>query len=93
MGTDDEAAKALLRKRENDAMLRRKGVIGRRAELYAEAEGKPLSKHLDEFKTALTARKGTAKHVRTTVTRVPRLVGLAKADRIGGAGGTETVGG
>ena len=82
-GPDKKAAEALARKLEADAMLRRRGVIDRRLDQYAQAEARPVAEHLKEFLASLEAKGVTPKHVHLLDVRIGRVFGLAKADRIG----------
>jgi integrase len=79
---DYEATKALARKLEADAMLRREGVVDERAEQWAAAEVEPLSGHVADFAAALRDKGSTDKHVETTEHHVRRIVKLAGAERI-----------
>jgi len=78
-GSHDKAAtKALGRKLETDAMLRRKGVVDTRAERYAVEAARPVSEHMTDFESTLTARGTTAKHVTSTVSLSGRLLAVCE---------------
>jgi len=79
---DYEATRALARKLEADAMLRRKGVVDERAEQWAAAEARPLAEHVADFAAALRAKGNTQKHVKGTEKLVKRVAELAKATKL-----------
>jgi len=83
-GNDREAAEALARKLEADAMLRRKGVIDPRTDAYVAAEARPPADHLAEFAAALQGRGDTEKHAEHTRRRVERVLDMAGIKRISG---------
>jgi len=76
-GKDKSAAKALARKLESEALLRRKGVIDDRAERWSEAEAHPLTKHLADYESNLKARGNTDKHANLTAARVRQVLDAA----------------
>jgi len=80
--TDKAAAARILAKRVADVALRRDGVIDARTDQYADAERRPLSDHVGDWKASLTAKGITAKQVVTLLPRVKKLLGAVKAERL-----------
>lgn len=81
--TDYKVAERIAAKLSGDVALRREGLIDPKADGYALAERKPLTEHVDDFRTALASRGGTAKHIAMTVSQVARILELSNIDRIG----------
>jgi len=81
-GNDLEAAKALGRKLETDALLRRKGIVDPLAERLAAEEAKPLGEHVKDFVATLLASGATAKHVGHTEAHVRRVLDATGAQRL-----------
>ena len=89
---DRKATEALARKLENEAMLRRKGVIDAKADQYSAAEAKPLMAkdsdgkvtggHLADFHAALLAKGVTEKQAYEVRSKVARILDLCGAERI-----------
>ena len=80
--TDKAAAERILRKRVTDTALRRDGVIDARADCYTEAECRPLSEHLADFRASLTHKAATPKTVKLVCSRLARVLQLCGASRI-----------
>ena len=59
---------------ENEAMLRRQGLIDPDEERASEWKSTPLSDHLSAFEKSLGRKDNTPKHVRLTMSRVRRIV-------------------
>ncbi len=82
-GTDSlDAARALARKYETEALLRRRGVTDTVADRLAAEEAKPLALHLVDFVATLKASGATAKHVARTETHVRRVLDATGAQRL-----------
>jgi integrase len=82
-GASDKAvSQQIANELEKKVALRRAGLADRRAEVYRDHEARPLADHLADFKAALLAKGGTAKHAQVTEYRARRVVELAKAKRI-----------
>jgi hypothetical protein len=80
--TDKAETERIANRLENEVALRRAGLIDRKTEAYRDHEARPLADHLADFKAALLAKGGTAKHAQMTEYRARRVVELAKAKRI-----------
>jgi integrase len=74
---DKAATEGMARKLESEADLRRRGVIDPKADAYKENEARSLADHLDDFRTMLHAKNGTAKHASVTRNRAGRVIDLA----------------
>ena len=82
-GTSDKAAAELIAaKFEAEVALRRRGVIDPKADQYAQAERRPLIKHLDDFHDDLSSRDGDPKHARQTFRYARKVIKLVGADRL-----------
>ncbi len=89
---DRKATEALARKLENEAMLRRKGVIDAKADQYSAAEAKPLMArdadgkvtggHLADFHASLLAKGVTEKQAYEVRAKVTRILDLCGAERV-----------
>lgn len=67
-GTSEKAStQRIASKLENDADLRRRGIIDPAAEQLADHARTPLQKHLAEYQRMLESKGGTERHVRATV--------------------------
>ena len=64
--TDKKVTEAIARKLEQDAMLRRRGVIDSTADKLAAAAQKPLAEHLEDFKKSLDSKDVTPRYIRET---------------------------
>lgn len=90
---DYKATKALADKLEAEAFMRRRGVIDPKADGYAKAQAAPLmvedgegrivGGHLADFRAALIAKGVSARQATELPRKVARVLGLAKAERIG----------
>src|SRR5690242_85099 len=58
------------------------GLIDPKALGYRDHEARPLADHLADFRAALVAKGGTAKHANVTHTRALRVLTLARARRV-----------
>ena len=87
-GTSDKGvAKQVASKLEGDVALRRRGILDKDAERFAEAERKALVAHVDEWREDLLNRGGTAKHAELSANRVRRLAAVmcgGKPDEVDG---------
>ena len=72
--TDKSVAERIAAKHESDAALRRDGVINTAIERFGLEERRPITEHLAEFQTDLSAKQNTPKHVRTTVQHVKAIL-------------------
>lgn len=82
-GTTDRAAAArILAKHTADAALRRDGVVDPKADGYSEANRKPLSEHVHDFKRCLSAKGVASQTVSLATNRITWLVNKCNADRI-----------
>ena len=76
------ATEAMARKLESEAELRRRGVIDPRTDAFAAHEARPLPGHLADFRAALLAKGGGAKHAGMTHNRIARVLDKAQLKRI-----------
>ncbi len=81
--TDKRQAEMIAAKLENEALLRRKGIIDPKQEELAERRGSPIEEHLLEFEESLQRRKSTSKHLRLTMSRIRRVINGCKFKRLG----------
>ncbi len=72
----------LAAKLENEALLRRSGMIDPLAEKLAAERRTPMEEHLKAYEKNLNERGTTAKHVKLTMTRVRALVKQCKMERL-----------
>ncbi len=68
--TDKSASEELLRKRQGDALRRKRGLIDPHEERLAAQSARPIEHHLTEFETSLRAKNNSAGHTRETVSGV-----------------------
>ncbi len=64
-----------------DNTQRRRGLIDPQAEIYAEAELKPLAEHIQDWRNSLLHRSKTAKHADMASERVRRLVAVMRGGK------------
>lgn len=76
------ATEELARAAETEAARIRAGLIDPKAEAYRRHESRPLADHLDDYKAALVAKGGTAKHAGMSTNRARRVLSLAGIERI-----------
>ena len=76
--TDRGATEQIARKLESEVELRRRGVIDARTDARVGHAARPMTYHLDDFRSQLTAKGATLKHATMTLERVRRIVALAK---------------
>src|SRR5436309_14798050 len=67
--TDKATAERILSKCTGDTALRRDGVVDASMDRYSAANRVPLSQHVIDWRTALTAKGVTGKQVRTLTER------------------------
>ncbi|MEP3479771.1 MAG: tyrosine-type recombinase/integrase [Fuerstiella sp.] len=72
--TDKGLTNQLAAKLENEAMLRRQGLIDPEQERIASMRDVRLKDHLDDFHAALVAKGSTAVHIRKTVNRIKFII-------------------
>src|SRR5271157_4797541 len=80
--TDKAESERIANRLENEVTLRRAGLLDRKSEAYRDHEAKPLADHLADFQAALVAKGVTRNHHRVTVSRVTRVLTLAKFEQI-----------
>jgi integrase len=81
-GTDKGEALRLANHWENEAKLRREGLVDPRADAFKAADARPIAEHVAEFGDDLKARGATVKHYTLTENRVRRVLALAGAEKI-----------
>jgi integrase len=79
---DKAATEAMARKLESEAELRRRGVIDPKSDQYANHEARPLTEHLDAWRTYLLGKGNSHRHADEGHARVVKLMTLAKANRL-----------
>jgi integrase len=79
---DKAATKAMARKLESEAELRRRGVIDPKADAYRDYERRPLSEHLADWCAFLVGKGDTPAHADMSRRRVARLVALVRGARL-----------
>src|SRR4051812_44347250 len=79
---DRTVTEQIARKLESEVELRRRGVIDSKSDGYRDAERKPLTAHLDDFRAALVAKGNTGKHVELFVGRARRVIETAGLVRL-----------
>ena len=62
--------------------LRREGVVDPKDEAYRDHEARPLADHVSDFQAALVAKGDTKNHHLVTISRITRILTLAKFKRI-----------
>ncbi len=62
--------------------LRREGVVDPKDEAYRDHEARPLADHVSDFQAALVAKGVTKNHHLVTISRITRILTLAKFKRI-----------
>lgn len=72
----------LAAKLENEALLRRSGMIDQAAEKLAAERRTPIDEHLKSYEKNLKQRSTTAKHVKLTMTRLHALLKQCKIERL-----------
>ena len=80
--TDKGVTQRIARDLENKIALRREGLIDPKADAYRAHEGRAIAGHLDDFRAALAAKGGSAKHPAVTRNRAARVLELAGVKRI-----------
>ncbi len=81
-GTDKTAALQLASALQQSGQWRREGLVDPKADGFADAEGRKLAEHIEDYRRDLVARGASEKHVRLTVQRVKTV--LAKPEHISG---------
>ena len=76
--TDKQVTERIARDLENRIILLKEGTINPKAEAYRDHEAKPLAAHLVDFEAALVARGNTRNHCVATVSRIKKVLSLAK---------------
>lgn len=83
-GTTDKAtADRILKKLVADTALRREGVIDPRADKVVEANAKPITDHLTDYKRHLIRQGRTTKHAEATHKLAERVADKGKIERTG----------
>ncbi|MDD4270930.1 MAG: tyrosine-type recombinase/integrase, partial [Thermoguttaceae bacterium] len=82
-GPDRDAAQALGRQKETEAMQRRQGLIDPRAEKTVSERRRPIADHLADFRRSLEAKGDTPEHVALILARLTRVLEMCKVERIG----------
>jgi hypothetical protein len=72
--TDKKLTEQLAARLEDEARLRKTGMIDPVQEELAGKKKSPIEEHLVAFKVGLTRRKNTNKHVRLMMSRIRRVV-------------------
>ena len=72
--TDKGLTTQLASKLENEAMLRRQGLIDPEQERFAAMREVSLADHIAEFRISLTAKGSTSDHIRKTINRVKHII-------------------
>jgi len=80
--TDKTTAERLLSKRIADAALRRDGVVDASMDRVIQERSRPILDHLDDFEANMAARRGTAKHVKGTVSYIKLIIETTKAKTV-----------
>ncbi len=80
--TDKGVTQRIARDLENQAVLRREGLIDPKADAYRTHEARAIAGHLDDFRRSLDSKGGTARHPAVTRSRAAKVLGLAGAKRI-----------
>ena len=80
--TDKAAAQQMLATYVTDVALRKHGMIDARSDVLSQAECKPLTEHLADFKKDLLAKDNTKQHACDSHYQATRLIELSKAERI-----------
>lgn len=81
-GPDKDAAEALGRQKETEAMQRRQGLIDPRLEKIAAAGRRPFKEHVADFRSALEDKGDTPDHVELTLARLNRVLEACGVERI-----------
>ena len=81
--TDKSRTEQLAAKLENEALLRKSGMIDPKQEEFANQRKSVLESHLQDFEIGLQRRISTAKHVRLTISRIRRVVRGCEFETIG----------
>ncbi len=76
--TDKQVTERIARDLENRIILLKEGTIDPKAEAYRDHEAKPLAAHLVDYEAALVARGNTRNHCVATVSRIKKVLSLAK---------------
>ena len=76
--TDKQVTERIARDLENRIILLKEGTIDPKAEAYRDHEVKPLAAHRVDFEAALVARGNTRNHCVATVSRIKKVLSLAK---------------
>ena len=79
---DKQTAKRLAAAWEGEALDRHEGRVDPKAELYRDAEARPISGHVEAFRAMLTGKNNTAEHVKETVAHVKRIIEAVGAVRL-----------
>ncbi len=80
--SDKATAERILAKHVSDALLRKEGIIDARTDQYADAEQRPLSGHLDDWRASLLDRGITHKQTGMLLARATKLFNSAGANRL-----------
>jgi len=81
--TDKSRTEQLAAKLENEALLRKSGMIDPVQEELAQKRNSALESNLSEFEDSLKRRKNTSKHVKLTMGRIRRIVTGCEFQTIG----------
>ena len=76
--TDKQVTERIARDLENRIILLKEGTINLKAEAYRDHEAKSLTSHLVDYEAALVAKGNTRNHCVATVSRIKKLLTLAK---------------
>lgn len=80
--TDRATAERIAAKHEADSALRREGVIDPTDDRFAAEARRPITQHLADFRTALSARCNTSQHCYETSTQVEKMLTLCSVQFI-----------
>ncbi len=80
--SDKRESEGMAAAAEAEAAKIRGGYIDPKAPRYLAHEGRPLTEHVNDFKTMLLAKGGTRRHAEVSASRATRIIELAKARRI-----------
>ena len=79
--TDKGLTEQLAAKLENEAMLRREGLIDPKDEAAQQRKNSPIEEHLTAFEASLSRGDNSAKYVQLAMTRIRRIINGACIER------------
>ena len=84
--TDKATAQRIANKKEEDAALRRDGVIDGRGDKFAENGRRPIEEQLKDFEQSQYEEENNEDYIKQNVARARRIVKLAKAETLADLG-------